>query len=261
MGAARFDRSLLRYRSLLKHLVLKDLKLKYRSSVLGFLWSLANPLLLIAVYTFAFKVILRGGKENYPYFLLVGLLPWTFFAQSVIASATSVLDNGSLVKKIAFPLEVLPVATVAFHLIQYLLALAVFLPIGFFVMGVQPTWASLLFFPVLALHVTFTIGVSLLLAAGTVFFRDIRHMVEIAMMLLFWLTPVIYALADVPAAIRPLFLFNPPAVYTVLYHDVLFQQALPSGGLLAAAAVYAFAFFAAGRAVYGGLKPRFAEIV
>src|SRR6266542_3490902 len=165
--------SLFRYRELIRNLVLKDLKLKYRDSVLGFLWSLANPLLLILVYSFVFGHILRGGPPNFTYFLMVGILPWNFFAQSLMMSTGSVLDNGNLIRKVAVPMEVFPVATVLFNLAQYLLALIVLFPMAFIFFGVLPSWSWLAFFPILALHVLFTLGACFVVATATVFFRDV----------------------------------------------------------------------------------------
>ena len=118
--------SLFRYRELIRNLVLKDLKLKYRDSVLGFLWSLANPLLLILVYSFVFGHILRGGPPNFAYFLMVGILPWNFFAQSLMMSTGSILDNGNLIRKVALPMEVFPVATALFNLAQFLFVMVFF---------------------------------------------------------------------------------------------------------------------------------------
>jgi hypothetical protein len=109
-------KSLLLYRELIRNLVVKDLKIKYRDSTIGFLWSLANPLLLIIVYTFVFNHILKGSIPNYTYFLLIGILPWNFFAQSVMMSTGSILENGGLIRKVAMPMEVFPVATVLFNL-------------------------------------------------------------------------------------------------------------------------------------------------
>jgi ABC-type polysaccharide/polyol phosphate export permease len=116
---------LLRYSPLVKNLVFKDLKLKYRDSVLGVVWSLLNPLLMLGVYTLAFKFILRVQTENYAYFLLVGLLPWNFFSSSLIASTQAIAGNGHLIRKVYFPRETLPIATVLFTFSQLLLALAV----------------------------------------------------------------------------------------------------------------------------------------
>src|ERR671910_521718 len=130
-------RSVFQYRELVRNLVLKDLKLKYRDSVLGFLWSLANPLLLILVYSFVFGHILRGGPPNFAYFMMVGILPWNFFAQSLMMSTGSILDNGNLIRKVALPMEVFPVATVLFNLAQFGLALIVFLPMSILVFRVS----------------------------------------------------------------------------------------------------------------------------
>ena len=123
-------KSLLLYRELIRNLVVKDLKIKYRDSTIGFLWSLANPLLLIIVYTFVFNHILKGGIPNFTYFLLIGILPWNFFAQSVMMSTGSILENGGLIRKVAMPMEVFPVATVLFNLAQFALALVVFVPMS-----------------------------------------------------------------------------------------------------------------------------------
>jgi len=138
--------SLFQYRELLRNLVIKDLKLKYRDSAIGFLWSLVNPLLLILVYSFVFSHILRVDIDRFSYFLLVGILPWNFFAQSLMMSTGSILDNGGLIRKVAMPMEIFPVATVLFSLAQFGLALLVFLPMTIFFFDVSMGWVTLWFF-------------------------------------------------------------------------------------------------------------------
>jgi hypothetical protein len=160
------------YRELIRNLVVKDLKLKYRDSALGFLWSLVNPLLLIVVYSFVFGHILRGGPANFAYFIMVGILPWNFFAQSVMMSTGSIVDNGGLIRKVAIPTEVFPLATVVFNLTQFVLALLVFPPMALFFFRVEISWVSLWFFPLLILHLLFTIGLSFVISTATVFYRD-----------------------------------------------------------------------------------------
>src|SRR4029077_1051449 len=150
--------SVYRYRGLVKNLVLKDLKLKYRDSVFGFLWSLANPLLLILVYSFVFGHLFTGGPPNLVYFIMVGILPWNFFAQSLMMSTGSIIDNGNLIRKVALPMEVFPVATVLFNLAQYVLAMVIFLPMGWLFFQVSVTWSWVNFVPVLVLQVLFTLG-------------------------------------------------------------------------------------------------------
>ncbi|HET7004004.1 MAG TPA: ABC transporter permease, partial [Candidatus Binatia bacterium] len=170
--------SFFHYRELLRNLVIKDLKIKYRDSAIGFLWSLINPLLLILVYSFVFSHILRVDIANFSYFLLVGILPWTFFAQSLMMSTGSIIDNGGLIRKVAMPMEIFPVATVLFNLAQFGLAFLVFLPMTIFFFDVRIGWVSLWFLPLLLLHLLFTVGLSFLVATATVFYRDVRHLME-----------------------------------------------------------------------------------
>src|SRR6185503_15885689 len=165
-------RSLYRYRELLRNLVVKDLKLKYRGSVFGFLWSLANPLLMVVVYTVAFTFILQVRSAGFVFYLLLGMLSWTFFSNSATMSTGAVIDNAGLLKSVRFPRAILPIATVLFNLAQYLLTVSVFLPAMMLWYRVTPA-APMALFPVfLALQVLFTVGIALLLATATAFFRD-----------------------------------------------------------------------------------------
>jgi ABC-2 type transport system permease protein len=217
-------RSLFRYRELIRNLVLKDLKLKYRDSVLGFLWSLANPLLLILVYSFVFGHILRGGPANFAYFLMVGILPWNFFAQSLMMSTGSILDNGNLIRKVALPMEVFPVATVLFNLAQYLFALIVFFPMAWLFFKVPVAWSWINFLPVLALQILFTLGLCFFISAATVFYRDMRHFTEIFLMLFFWLTPIIYDVQSAPITLKKVLYMNPFSYFILGYQDALYRN-------------------------------------
>jgi lipopolysaccharide transport system permease protein len=221
-------RSIFTYRELIKNLVLKDLKLKYRDSFLGFLWSLANPLLLILVYSFVFGHMLRGGPANFAYFLMVGILPWNFFAQSAMMSTGSILDNGNLIRKVALPMEVFPIATVLFNLAQYFLALIVFFPMAFFFFKVPFAWSWLNFFPILALQIIFTLGLCFILSTATVFYRDVRHFTEILLMLLFWLTPIIYDIKTAPSSLKAVLYINPLSYFALAYQDALYHNVFSS---------------------------------
>src|SRR5262245_1297218 len=216
--------SVFRYRELIRNLVLKDLKLKYRDSALGFLWSLANPLLLILVYSFVFGHLFRGGPPNFAYFLMIGILPWNFFAQSLMMSTGSILDNGNLIRKVALPMEVFPVATVFFNLAQYLLALVVFFPMALLFFKVSPAWSWLNFLPVLVLQVLFTLGLCFIVSTATVFYRDVRHFTEILLMLLFWLTPVVYDMRVIPASLATVIYLNPLSYFILAYQDALYHN-------------------------------------
>jgi ABC-type polysaccharide/polyol phosphate export permease len=252
---------LLRYRALVKNLVFKDLKLKYRDSILGVVWSLLNPLLLLVVYTVAFKSILRVQTENYPYFLLAGLLPWNFFASSLTASTQAITGNANLIKKVYFPRETLPIATVLFTFSQLLLALAVFLPALLLVSGVRPHWTAILFIPLLLFHVLFTLGLAFILATCTAFFRDVAHLTEVAVVLLFWMTPIVYPATMAPEKLQLFFKLSPPAAFAIAYQDVLFWGRLPEELVLATLLGGTFAALLGGYALFHRFSPAFAEQV
>ncbi len=164
-GAAPLETpGLFRYRFLLGSLVAKDLKLKYRGSFLGFARSLLKPALMLATYIFAFKIVLRVQTENYPYFVMAGLLPWIFFAGARRTSTQVIVENAGLIRRVYFPREILPIASVLFAFTQFLLALAVFLPTLMIVSGIDPSWRMALVLPVLVSHLVFTLGLAFALA-------------------------------------------------------------------------------------------------
>jgi lipopolysaccharide transport system permease protein len=253
--------SLFRYRELIRNLVFKDLKLKYRDSTFGFLWSLANPLLVILVYSFVFGHLIRVGVERFPYFLMIGILAWNFFAQSLMMSTGAILDNGNLIRKVAVPMEVFPIATVLFNLAQYLLALVVLFPLSFIFFGILPSWSWLAFFPILVLHVLFTLGACFVVAAATVFYRDVRHFTEILLMLLFWLTPIIYDIRTITPSLQSVIYLNPISFFTLGYQDALYYNIFPSFAQVAALMGLTVVMLVLGYALFVRLKTRFAEEV
>ncbi len=253
--------SLYSYRELIKNLVLKDLKLKYRDSALGFLWSLANPLLLIVVYSFVFGHILPGGPPRFAYFLMVGILPWNFFSQSLMMSTGSILENGNLIRKVALPMEVFPVSTVLFGLAQYALALIVFFPMALLFLGVAPGWSWLAFLPILVLQVLFTWGLCFIAAAATVFYRDVRHFTEILLTLLFWLTPIVYDIRAVPSSMASIISLNPFSYFVLAYQDALYHNIFPPIERFAVIVILTFSILGLGFTLFEMLKVRFAEEV
>jgi lipopolysaccharide transport system permease protein len=254
-------RDLIRFRSLLRNLVAKDLKLKYRDSVLGVVWSLLNPLLMLAVYTLAFKFVMRVRVEHYPFFLLVGLLPWTFFAASLLMATRAITTNANLIKKVYFPRTILPIATVLFSLAQMLLGLAVFVPVLVLLSGAGFHWTMVLFVPLVTLHTLFTIGLALFVAGATVFFRDVAHLTEVFLPLAFWITPVAYPIAMVPDRVRALLEATPLAAFTVAYQDVLLWGHVPGPVVLGSVVLWTVAVFGAGHAFFRRCSPAFAEEV
>lgn len=251
--------SLYSYRELLKNLVLKDLKLKYRGSVFGFLWSLANPLLMIVVYTVAFTFILRVRGERFVFYLMLGQLSWTFFSSSATMSTGAIVDNAGLLRSVFFPRAILPIATVLFNLAQYLLTICVFLPVMLIWYHVPLSMPMILFPAFLALQVVFTIGVALILATLTAFFRDVRHLLDVALAVLFWTTPIVYELPLVPERLQLLILLSPVSPFVVAYHKLFFYREWPEATVWLVASTYALGAFVVGTALILAFEDRFTE--
>lgn len=222
-----------RYRELIRNLVARDLKVRYRHSVLGFLWCLINPLLMMTVFTIVFTVLMRSSIPNFPVFVLIGILAWNFHVTAVMGAATSIVANASLVKKVYFPREVLPISAVLSNGVNFLLALvALFAMIGVF--NIHLSW-TLVFLPVIfVVQVTFLLGVALILSALTVYFRDVEIILETSMLAWFFLTPIFYRMEDVfPEYTRAMYILNPMASIISAYRDVLYYGGIPGLDFLA----------------------------
>jgi homopolymeric O-antigen transport system permease protein len=257
---------LVRYRGLIWSLVARELKARYRGSVLGFLWSFINPLLLLAIYSFIFTTIMPNraeGVQPYALFLLCGILPWTWFSASLTEAAGSLIAGGNLIKKVLFPAEVLPIVSVLANLAHFVLAL----PIVVAVLLMYRRWpdpAGLAWFPiVVAVQFVFTSGLALVLAALTVHFRDIRDILSNVLMLWFFTTPIIYFYDQVEVRpYKPLFNLNPLTHLAISYQEILFFQG-PFGHwkwLLALGAL-SIVVFLAGYWLFDRLRDSFAEVV
>lgn len=251
--------SLYHYRGLVRALVAKDLKLKYRGSVLGVAWSLLNPLALVGVYTIAFQVIMPQKQEHFVFSLLIGLLAWTFFAGSAAMSSGAIVDSGNLLKSVRFPRAILPVAVVAFNFAQYLLTLAVFLPIMFVWSGLRPGVSIVAIPVVLALLAVFTTGIALIVAAATARYRDVRHLLDISLSLMFWLTPIIYTAAQLPERLRLPVLLNPMSSFITALRDIVLHGAWPSPTLWMIATAYAAVTMALGATIFLSVEDDLAE--
>jgi ABC-type polysaccharide/polyol phosphate export permease len=225
----------------------------------GFLWSMVNPLVMIAVYTVAFTFILRVGAKGFAFFVLLGILAWNFFVNSAIMSAGAIADNGGLVKSVFFPRAILPTATVLFNLAQYLLTVVVLLPLMLAIYRVPPSGPMLLFPVFLALQVVFTIGVALLLSTATAFFRDVRHLLEIALLVLFWTTPIVYDIQRVPERLRLPVMLSPMSPFIVAYHQLFFFRQWPDATVWFLTTTYALMALVAGVAAFVTWQDRFAD--
>ena len=261
-------RCLIRYRSLLWTLVLRELSARYRGSVLGFLWSLINPLLLLGVYSFVFGVILnRGGLvdvQPYGVFLVTGLFPWVWVSTSLLEGCTALTGNGALIRKAVFPVEVLPAVAVVANLVHFLLALpivALALIAGRLLGYPIGGWTWVLLPLVLIIEAVMIAGLAFALSALNVHFKDVRDLLGNVLVLLFFLAPIIYTLNDLPPQYARLVQLNPMTSFTVATQELLFFGRLPGLDLWLIMAVLAALSWAAGASVFSRLSGTLAEAV
>jgi lipopolysaccharide transport system permease protein len=248
------------YRDLLRHLVLRDLRHKYKGSSLGFVWSLLHPLLMAAVYSLAFRYIAPNGIEHFPVFLLSGLLPWMFFSAALVGAAGSIVDNSPLVRKVAFPRLILPLSAVASQFVQFLLMYAVIVPlVAIFSVGTSAALVALI--PLIALQALFTAGLALALATAYVFARDTRHLLDIGLQVWFWITPVVYSAALVPDVLRRILRWNPMTYFITGYHDIIVFHAMPTLMAFGLLTLVAGATAVFGWLVFARFQRRFAELI
>lgn len=221
------DNTIFPHREILKNLVLRNLRVRYKGSILGFFWVLLNPLLTMLVLYVVFSQIMRIQIPQYPLFLLSALLPWTFFSSSLSDASHSIIDNANLVKKVYFPREILPVSYVLSNFINLLFSLLALL----FILTVFRIQALrfIYFLPlILIIHLIFTIGLALFLACANVYFRDVGYILGIILMFWFYLTPVFYSIDMIPQNLCSIYLLNPMVSIITMYRNVLFDGRPPS---------------------------------
>ena len=263
MTAVNQLRTLFRYRLLIQSLVGRELKARYRGSVLGFFWSFVNPLLLLLTYGVVFTYMLPVARspraEPYFLFLFCGILPWTAFSASLLESAGVLIAGGNLIKKVLFPAEVLPVVTVVANLVQFLLGLPILL---LFLGATGHLSATALLIPApLLVQVVLTVGLSLFVSALTVHFRDIQNILSHVLHLWFFATPILYLYDDTPPALKAVLRLNPMTHVVYAYQQMLFEGRFDHVRGLLLAAVAALAAFAAGAFLFDRLRDTLAEEV
>jgi len=252
-------RELWRYHALVQALVSRHLATRYRGSALGFLWTLLNPLCLMAVYTLVFHYYMRAGaSEHYTSLLFVGLLPWLWTVSSLHEGTASIVSSGHLITKSMFPAQVLPVVAVIASLVNFLLSLPLMLVFLFFD-GIVPHPTLILLPIVILLQGIFLFGLTLMLSALNVRYRDVQHLVGNVLTFLFFLTPIIYPPQMVPDSMRFTLQINPLAAFTVLYHDVVLHGVWPSPLSLLGLTAWALISLLVGSMVFSRYRESFAE--
>lgn len=248
------------YRDLVIALTQKELKVRYKRSFLGYLWSVANPLALALVFFVAFKVVMKIQIENYTLFLISGLFPWQWFSNSVNSSAMVFVGNASLIKKVNFRREVLVIAMVLNDMLHFILSIPVIV-IFIFVYGIKPSPLWLIGIPLLLItQFIITFGLSIAISTINLFFRDIERIVFIFTTLMFYLTPIIYSENMVPDKYKSLILLNPLSLLMISWRN-LFIKGTMDFKSVTLAFVYSLLLVAIGYLIFRKLRWRFAEVL
>jgi lipopolysaccharide transport system permease protein len=254
-------RELYQYRSLIWALTSRELRARYRNSVLGFLWTFLNPLFLMGVYSLLFTVFMPQQISHYTYFMFVGLLPWLFFANSVGVGTASLSAKRDLLTRVRFPPQILPAVAVLSELGNYLFALPVMLALGL-ASGIPLRPTAVAFPLILALQFLFTLGLVTLSSALNVFFRDIQHVLANILTLWFFLVPVVYPATTIPVAFRGLMIKSDPmAVFVTSYQAIFYYGTWPDFAALATAGAAALALWLVAVVVFEQRRDEFAEMV
>lgn len=247
------------YREMVFSLVKKDLRGRYKGSVLGFLWTFINPLLQLMVFTLVFSVIMKAGYDQYYLFLFVALVPWMFFASSVQDGSTAIIREKDMVKKIYFPREVMPIATVTSGFVNMLLTfIVIFIVLIISGKGLNPL--ALLCLPfVMVVEYILCLGIAMIVAALTVYFRDLQYILGIFTMALQYMTPVMYGSEMVPDWAMPIFQANPMTPIIEMYRQILYYKTVPEMLSLLYVLLLGIVFIVLGFFCFNKLQKGFAE--
>jgi len=247
-------------KDLLFELTKKEIKIRYKNSYLGYLWSIMNPLSLAIVFYLAFKLIMKVKIESYALFLIVGLFPWQLFGNSVNSSAVVFISNASLLKKTVFPREMIVYSLILNELFHFLLSIPVII-LFLLIYGRAPSVSWIVGLPVLVtLQFVLVSGVSLAVASANLFFRDLERLVAILTNLLFYLTPIIYSMSMIPAKYHAFIMLNPLSPFILAYKELFLEGSL---NLLyfAASFLWSVVIFVSGYLIYNRFKWKLSEVV
>ena len=249
------------YRTMIQSLVHRDLRGRYKASVLGFLWTFIVPLCQLLVYTIVFSVILKSQIERFYLYLFVALIPWNFFAGCLTNGVSCIVQQQALVNKIYFPREVIPISYVTGAFVNMLYCEIIVVAVAVF-SGVQFNILGLLFLPVVFfVEYILALGITMIISSVNVYFRDLEHMFGILAMVWMFMTPIMYDYAIIPDRLKIIFQLNPMTSIVGAYRDILYSGSVPRPETLGVAAGMGILFLVLGFLIFGRLKRRFSEVM
>lgn len=252
-------REIWEYRDMVDGLVRRDLRGRYKGSFFGFLWNFINPLTSIIVYIVVFSSIFRTGITCYYVYLIVGIMPWNFFADALREGAGSVFAQNDMVKKIYFPREVLPIASVTSRFINLLINyVIVLLIVAFSEIGIKPQ--LLVYLPlILIVEYFLALDLAILLSALNVYFRDVEYMTGVFLTALMWLSPIMYAITAIDEGLRTVVTALPMTTIVEAFHAVLYEQTAPDMQALGFLGICGLVMFVVSEMIFARLERNFAE--
>lgn len=251
-------RELYKYREFLKTSIKKEFRGKYKKSFLGVLWSFLNPLFQLLIYALVFPFILRNNVDNYTIFLIVALMPWNFFNMTILQSAASIVTNGGIIKKVYFPREILPISTATSNLLNFLITgIIVFVALLISGIGVGK---SVLVLPIIILiQYILQLGLAFIFSSITVYVRDVEYLLNVFMMLMFYLCPIVYSANMIPQKFLPIFKLNPMFHIIEYYRTILYYKQVPDMLNVFILFIVCLVILVIGYLVFQKCKKRFAE--
>ena len=251
-------KELYQYRELLKTNVHKEIRGKYKGSILGVLWSFLNPLLMVVVYAIVFPYLMRMTQDNYLVFLITGVIPWIFFTTVVTSGCNCVWTNGGIIKKVYFPRAILPISVVCAALINFLISCIIILIFVFF-SGIGFSF-NILWLPLIALiQSILSLGILFILSSINVYVKDVEYLVQFIMNLLFYATPIIYNVSMFPEKYRWILYLNPMAHLIDAYRSIFYYKAMPNFTSLGIVGLVSIVVLVIGYSIFKKLEKGFAE--
>ena len=252
-------KELYNYREMIVSMIHRDLRGRYKASVLGFLWTFLNPLFQLIIYTMVFSIIMRANIKDFYMYLFIGLVPWNFFSAALAGGASCVVAQENLVKKIYFPRLVLPITYVTSALVNMLFTFIIIF-VMLIISGRGINFIAICFLPIIILiEYIFALGMCMIASASTVYFRDLEYILNIISMAWMYLSPIMYTTDMVPRKLKTIFQFNPMTAIIEAYHQILYYKRVPEMKVLGGAVFWGIGFLVVGILVFEKLQKRFVE--